>query len=218
MNKKENKKTSYFRISVALSCVGMPLTALLIIFLRKYRVYELESEFGRSITVSLFIAIVILPLLYCVFELFYNKAISPLLYKFLYRRHQRRIEKHGLKKVLREQRINKAISSFMIGFIFLLGCSINLFLWSILGVGNLLAPKFDEVPVVLFMVIIAILILLISFLCSAICVRFFIKKKGKTRALKYAVQLKKKPGLLGNLWLKTCGFNRQDIQIYLEKH
>ncbi|MEN8127662.1 MAG: hypothetical protein ABFR90_07635 [Planctomycetota bacterium] len=213
MKEKENKDWFNCRVFLTLSLAGLLFNVGFFVYLKKNHIFEYEYEFAKHLTLIFFVAFVILPLAVCVFILFYEKAI----YRLLCHRHKRRIEKYGLEKILREQRINKAISSFMISFIFSLVCSINLFVLLILGIGNLSAPKFDEIPAMLFLVIITVPILLISFICSVVCIRFFVSKKGKTKALKYAIQLKKKPRFFGTIWLKACGFNQQDIQIYLKK-
>jgi hypothetical protein len=216
MKERENKDWFICRVFLTLSLAGLLFNIGFFVYLKRNHIFEYEYELARYLTLIFFVAFVILPLAACVFILVCEKIIRPLLYRFLYRRHQRQIEKHGLKKVLREQRINKAISSFMISFMFSLVCSINLFVLSILGIGNLFTTTFDKIPAMLFLVILAVPILLISFICSVVCVRFFVNKKGKTKALKFGVQLKKKPGFTRRLWLRACGFSQRDIDMYLE--
>jgi len=221
MNKEGNAKISYFRVSVALSCAGMFLTALLVIIFKRYHIYEYDYEFGRQITLLFFIAIVILPLSYCSLELFYAKCIRLWVCKISQGIEQHRIKKHGRKKLLRERRINKVMSSAVACIVLMNFFGMQISVLIFIGIYCLFWPGFDlgdeSFTLVRCIFVVVIPVFVSAFACLIIYMRFFVRKKGKQKALKYAVNLKRRPTLIGRLWLKAYGINREDIQNYFEK-
>ncbi len=223
MHQKNRRKGPRFRVLAAMSILGLIFTALLIAYFKKHRIYELEYEFGRKMTALFFIAAVIMPMAYYALEILNDKVLGPLLYKMLCPLEQRRIKKHQQKMLSREYRYKQRIQKVMgpsyncLGLMLFFGMQIAVILAFVVAI--LFLPKFDlkDAPTILQFILIFVLpITLCFYLCSVIYVRFFVKKKGVGKALKYTVELKKPPGLLGRLWLKACGISRQQAQDYLD--
>ena len=223
MIKSNKKRTLRFRVIAAVSLFGLLFSTFFIVVLKKYGIYEHEYEFGRKITVIIFIASVVVPLAYYALLIFVEKILAPLLHEFFSRRHQRRIEKYGYKIVSRENRNSSRITKVLAPYALIPALSIFLCIFIsaflALGIRRLQIPEGDlsndTVTMVLMFSIMIVSMTITILLTSYIHIRVFMKKKGVKKALKYAVVLKKYPRLLTRSWLKICGINDDDIRSYL---
>ncbi len=216
-----NKRMPRFRFFAALSLIGLVFSALFVIVLKKYHIYEYEYEFGRNLTVVIFVGSVIVPLAYYALKLFEEKVFRPLLHKICHRRRQRRIDKYGHKKVSLEerykQRITKVLSTPLLCQVLIWYLCVFSLVFLVLGVRRLQLPEGipDNDTITIFLMILSIVAG--GFVSLIIGIRIFKKKNGVKKTLKYAVGLKKQPGILGRFWLKVSGINSNDIQSYLSE-
>lgn len=208
----KNKRMPRFRVMAAMSFIGLPLTALFVIFLKKNQVYENEYEFGRKITVFFFVTAVIVPLaLYA-------------LRKRADRIKQRRLKKFGPRKESRERRyqrrINKVLTPYHLPLSLLVLFYMYVSMCLALGIRRLQVPEGnleEDTPTIILMISLMVLLTTLGTVMSLIISsRIFKKKNGVKKALKYFFVLKKPPKLLDRLWLKASGFSNDEINNYLQ--
>ncbi|MHC4926505.1 MAG: hypothetical protein ACYTER_04085 [Planctomycetota bacterium] len=225
MIENSRNKIPRFRVFAALSLAGLIFCILFVIYLKKNYIFKEEYELARKLSIIFFIAFVIAPFAFYSLFLLDDKVLSPFLHRIFDRRRQRRIEKYGCKIVSREERnssrINKVLAPYFIVPTLSIPLCIFISAFLALGIRRLQKPEGDlnedTVTIILMISITIVSMTITGFLICYTHVRVFMKKKGVRKALKYAVGLKKQPGLIAKYWLHICGINDIDIQSYLSK-
>ena len=224
MKQRKDKDWLNCRVFIATACVGLFFSAIFIAYLKKNNIYNHDYEFGRIITILFVAAFVVLPLACCIILLLFDYVLIPLLHQMLHYVEQCKIRKYGHKEWQRKQRykrrVNKITGPYMVGYIIITAVCIHLLTFILFVLThNIFEIDLKEFPPNYLIITFFLAPLFLSFyLCANIIVRLFIKHKGKAKALKYLIELKKKPGFFAKCWLRMYGFSQQDIRIYLEKH
>lgn len=193
-----DKRMPLSRSMAIVSLIGLPLTALFVIFLKKNQIYTFK------LAAPIFIFSVIVPLALFAIFLFDEKVLQ-----------QRRLKKLGPKKFAREKKHKRMANEARIPFVM---PHVLLILFLAVVIEILQFPEGDVNNGPFTIILASLLILSPPLGCLSILIistRIFKKNKGVRKTLKYIVELKKPPKLLTRLWLKASGFNNQEIKNYL---
>ncbi len=193
--------------------VGVILCTLLVSILKYYGIYENMSWF-QVMVIPLF-GFVIIPAFFAIMLI-----ITLQIDRWVAAYRKNHIPD---KAAIRKRRSNELVAKIASPYIVCLGLiMLTCFIVSMFStkfVGRSYMPQFNieedlRISVPLFLFFFTITLVPSVSLATVIYTRRFIKKKGKTKALKYIFELKKPPGILKAVWLRTCGINQQDIHQY----
>ena len=197
--------------------VGVVLCTVLVSILKYYGIYENMSWF-RVMAIPLF-GFVIIPVF---------SAILIILARQVDRWKDAYPKTHILNKAaIRKKRSNELVSKIVSPYLLCLGLTmlicfiVSTFLTGF--VGRSYMPEFNieedlRISIPLLLSFFTITLAPSGFLATIIYTRRFIKRKGKTKTLKYIFELKKPPGALKRFWLRSCDINQQDIHEYLHDY